>query len=164
MKITSLTYIILLIAVLCWCSMILLAPLAAHYGYVQVADLLYTMFGRGCHQLDSHSFHLYGEKLGVCARCSAIYFGFLLGIVLYPLFRSLSDAALPHRHWLLVAVIPICVDAICTISGIHAATSVTRLFTGSIFGFIVAFIIVPGLQLAVTSFISSSRRHHACKT
>lgn len=164
MKNTSLVYCLLLVGMLLWCGMILLAPLAAYYGYSQGADILYTVFGRVCHQLDSHSLHLHGEKFGVCARCSSMYFGCLLGVVVYPLFKSFSSASFPHRRWLTIAAVPMGVDVFLTLAGIHTATNLTRLFTGGFFGFIIAFTIVPGLQLAISSLFSSSRRPHACKT
>ncbi|MGD0338569.1 MAG: DUF2085 domain-containing protein [Bacteroidota bacterium] len=164
MKDTSLIYFILLIAVLSWCGLILLAPLAAHYGYAKEAELIYTMFGRVCHQLDSHSLHIGGEKLGVCERCSAIYFSFLFGVVLYPISRRLSGATLLHRRWLLIASIPMCVDVFLSIAGGYTATLLTRLFTGGIFGFILALIIIPELLPAISSPLLSLRRHHAYKT
>ncbi len=164
MKNPFITYSIFLAAVFLWCGMILLAPLASYSGFAREANFLYTFFSRVCHQFDSHSLHLCGEKLGVCARCSAMYFGFFLGIVVYPLFRPLSDASLPHRRWFVIAAIPMCFDVFLATFGIHPATLLTRLFTGGVFGFIIAFTIIPGLIMAVSSLSSSSARHYADKT
>jgi uncharacterized membrane protein len=164
MKTTSLIYLIILVAVVIWCSLILLAPLASSHGYPQTSQFLYTVFGRICHQLDSHSLRLGGEKLGVCARCSAIYFGFLLGVIAYPMIRFISNTLVSHRRWILLAGIPMCVDVFLAAAGIHQTTVLTRLCTGSIFGFLIAFTIVPGLSQALSSFLSSQRRHHAYKT
>jgi uncharacterized membrane protein len=164
MKTTSIIYLIILVAVVIWCSLILLAPLASMHGYPQVSHVLYTIFGRICHQFDSHSLHIGGEKVGVCARCSAVYFGFLFGVMMYPLLRSLSTPSLPHRRWILLAAVPMCADVILSIAGIHQTTVVTRLCTGSIFGILIAFTIVPGLSQAVSSFFPSHRRRHAYKT
>ncbi len=164
MKTPSLIYLGILVAVIIWCILILLAPLASSHGYPQTSQFLYTVFGRICHQVDSHSLHIGGEKFGVCARCSAIYFGFLLGVIAYPMIRFISNTSVSHRRWLLLAGIPICVDVFLTITGIHHATVLTRLCTGSIFGFLIAFTIVPGLSQALSSFLPSQRRHHAYKT
>jgi uncharacterized membrane protein len=35
-----------------------------------------------CHQIPARSWHLAGEPLGVCIRCTAISFGFLTGLIL----------------------------------------------------------------------------------
>jgi uncharacterized membrane protein len=164
MKTTSLRYVIILIAVTLWCSLILLAPLASLHGYPQTSKVLYTVFGRICHQADSHSLHIAGEKFGVCARCSAIYFGFLLGVILSPMVRFIPDTSVSHRRWLLLAGIPMCVDVILSAAGVHQTTVVTRVCTGSIFGFLLAFIVVPGLSQALSFFLPTQRRHHAYKT
>ena len=164
MKTPSLIYLGILVAVVLWCSLILLAPLASSHGYPQVSQVLYSVFGRICHQYDSHSLHIDGEKFGVCARCSAVYFGFLVGVIMVPLLRLPTLSSAPHRRWIFIAAIPMCVDVVLSLAGIHQTTVITRLCTGSFFGILIAFTIVPGLSHAVSSFFPSSRRRHAYKT
>ena len=58
-----------------WCLAIVSAPLF---------DLpaVYLFFSRLCHQLPGRSWHIHGEQLAVCIRCTSIYLGFLAGLVL----------------------------------------------------------------------------------
>ena len=58
-----------------WCLAILAAPLLGSFP-------LYAFFSFICHQLPDRSWHLGGEPLGVCIRCTAISFGFLFGLLL----------------------------------------------------------------------------------
>ena len=64
--------LVLLTAV--WCVAILAAPLLRSLP-------LYGFFSILCHQLPDRSWHLNGEPLGVCIRCTAISFGFLFGLL-----------------------------------------------------------------------------------
>jgi uncharacterized membrane protein len=63
------TYIALLAAATLWCVSIVAAPLLG-------LSWIYSLFSRICHQDPSRSWHLAGEPLAVCIRCTSIYFGF----------------------------------------------------------------------------------------
>ena len=56
-----------------WCAGIIAAPLLRHAGH-DGAALMYGFYGRVCHQLTARSWHIAGEPLAVCVRCSAMYF------------------------------------------------------------------------------------------
>lgn len=49
-----------------------------------------------CHQLDERSFHVDGHRLPLCARCSGMYLGAVLGIVYLALTQPRS-AGMPPR-------------------------------------------------------------------
>jgi len=63
------TYIALLAAATLWCVSIVAAPLLG-------LPWVYSLFSRICHQNPSRSWHIVGEPLAVCIRCTSIYFGF----------------------------------------------------------------------------------------
>ena len=63
------TYIALLAAATLWCVSIVAAPLLG-------LSWIYSLFSRICHQDPPRSWHLAGEPLAVCIRCTSIYFGF----------------------------------------------------------------------------------------
>jgi len=126
-----------------WCIGIFAAPLLKHAGWTQGADMLYSFFSHVCHQDDARSFHIEGEKIGVCIRCSAIYFGFLSGLIAMPLLRILNRKNFPATGFFLVAVIPMIVDVVFSITGIHTSTPITRVITGAFFGISMVWIIVP---------------------
>jgi uncharacterized membrane protein len=126
-----------------WCIGILTAPLLKHAGWTQSADMLYSFFSRVCHQDDARSFHIEGEKIGVCIRCSAIYFGFFLGLITLPLSRVLKRKNVPAMGFFLFAVLPMVVDAVLNTTGIHASTPMTRVITGALFGMSMPWFVVP---------------------
>jgi uncharacterized membrane protein len=138
-------YGICLILVALWCSLILAAPFFQSLSSQTqpVAAVLYRFFARICHQLDERSFHLNGEPWAVCIRCSAIYGGFLLGLLLVPVLRGVHAKNPPARRWLLVAALPMVVDVSLNLAGIHESTSFTRGCTGLLLGGIAPFYIMP---------------------
>ncbi len=136
------TYLTALVGAMIWCGAILLAPVLAA-SHNPLAQVLYEFFRPLCHQIDQRSLHLDGAPLAVCARCSAIYGAFLIGIALYPLLRPLDRPALPGRRWLLAAALPMVLDVAAAFSGLHESTPVTRLITGALLGFALAWFCLP---------------------
>ena len=63
------TYVALLAASTLWCAAIIAAPMF-HLPWV------YALFSRICHQDPTRSWHVAGEPLAVCIRCTSIYFAF----------------------------------------------------------------------------------------
>jgi len=58
-----------------WCGAILLAPAAA-------LESVYAFFSLICHQLPDRTWHIDGHPLAVCIRCTSIYGGFLVALIL----------------------------------------------------------------------------------
>ena len=133
------------IVILCglWLVLIVAAPFLAALGHPagNVSSRLYAFFSQICHQEESRSLHLFGRKLAVCARCTAIYSCFFIGILIHPLVRSLRRLR-PPVQWA-VALVPILVDVCCDVTGIHASTMVTRIVTGSHFGIVAGVMLMP---------------------
>ena len=148
MEFNKRTYLVFLALVAAWCGGILLAPIldAVHRG---AASMLYSFYSPICHQIDGRSFHIFGEKLGVCARCSSIYFSFLLSLLIYPHLKKVTSPSLPKTHWVALAVLPMVIDVLLTFTGIHSSTLMTRAFTGALFGFILPFYLLPPLLEAI---------------
>ena len=71
-----------------WCLAIVAAPFF-HFTPI------YLIFSAVCHQLPARSWHIDGEPLAVCIRCTSIYFGFLAGLL------TLST---PNARWLKIAL------------------------------------------------------------
>jgi uncharacterized membrane protein len=152
----SLSYRIILVAALFWCALLLLPPVLASVfpSAPAISHGLYTLFSRICHQYDERSLHLLGHKLGVCGRCAAIYFGFLLGTLLQPRFRiigRLSDAA----AWAIAAG-PMALDVLLDAVGLHASTLTTRLVSGGMFGILAAFLLLPHLIEGMTQLFHAT--------
>jgi uncharacterized membrane protein len=91
----------LVIGAAVWCLAIFSAP---------VFDLgpLYAFFSSICHQLPDRSWHIHGQPLAVCIRCTAIYIGFLAGLLFLEkpvVSRFMKAAAITGLQWLLALVI-----------------------------------------------------------
>ncbi|HCA81378.1 MAG TPA: hypothetical protein DEP53_16740 [Bacteroidetes bacterium] len=153
MTLTHRTYLVVVLLVAAWCGGILLAP-ALSGSMPGVSSALYACYEPICHQIDARSFHSDGGKLAVCARCSSIYFTFLLALIAYPLFRRLSEQSLPSRFWIVVAIGPMVVDVTLNFLGLHGSTLLTRAVSGGLFGLIVPWYIIPVLVEAVSQLRS----------
>lgn len=131
-------------------SLIVSAPLFAANGHITTAENIYHSFRFLCHQLPERSFFISGHKLAVCSRCTGLYFGATLTLLLYPLLKSFRVSHAPHRKWLIAAAIPLAIDFMLTFLGIWENTHTTRFVTGFILGSVVVFYVMPGvIELSV---------------
>ena len=134
------------IVTLLFVSLIVIAPILAAQEHDSIALAIYTAFSKFCHQIPERSFEIAGHPLAVCARCTGIYFGFAVGVLVYPLVRSLKRTDAPGRVWLLVALVPTAIDFSLGFFGILENTHLSRLLTGALTGGVTAFYVVPGLM------------------
>lgn len=126
-------------------TLIAAAPLAAANNHSALALSIYRPFGTFCHQLPERSYFIAGHPLAVCARCTGLYGGFALLLVLYPLTRPLSSTLLPRPMWLFLAAAPLAVDFLLTLFGIWDNTHSSRLLTGMLLGGVTVFYVMPGI-------------------
>lgn len=145
------TYVVIAGGVILWCAAIFLAPLfvAGSGPQEYIGRILYEFFHRICHQLDDRSFHIAGEPLAVCMRCTSIYIAFVSGTLAYPLFRTLDSQKLPSRIWLGAAMLPLLIDVCAGLAGFYAGNATGRMITGSLFGLVLPFYIIPAIIEAV---------------
>jgi len=141
--------------VLIFVGLTALAPLALGYGHESSANILYEMFGRVCHQNPERAFYVGGHPLAVCARCTGIYLGFAMGVLAYPIVRSLRRVDAPARKWLIWAAVPTVLDFSLGFLGILENSHLSRWATGALLGGAAAFYVVPGL---VDLSLMASRR------
>jgi uncharacterized membrane protein len=138
-------WLIVASATILFVLLIVVAPLAASTNHGRVALTIYRSFSVLCHQLPERSFFIAGHQLAVCSRCTGIYVGFALALLLYPLIRSLRTTVTPPRKWLLLAAVPILIDFSLTFFGVWENTHTSRLFTGLILGGVSLFYVMPGI-------------------
>jgi Predicted membrane protein len=161
---------ILLAAVFFWCAAITATPfLASHDGAASVlASFSYRFFSHVCHQLDSRSFHVDGNKFAVCIRCFSIYTTFFLGIVFFPKIERTKLAAVSPRVLLAFSALPMAIDVALAGLGISESTVLTRIVTGSLFGLALSIILTPDLEEIVSTILlqlkNISRTYYAAKT
>lgn len=145
-------YAILLLVSFAWLGLLMAPPKLMAEGYTLSAMILYRSLSAICHQIPTRSFYLFGFPLGVCSRCTGIYIGFVLGLMLYPFVRNLRDAAMPPRRWLILAGLPMLIDFGGGLFGLFNNTFVSRSATGALAGAVAAFYILPGFISTFRNF------------
>lgn len=95
-----------------------------------------------CHQLAERSFHLLGEPLAVCQRCTGLYAGFALGVVVWPQLRRLGGWLAANPRWVLAFLLPLGIDWALQ------NTPLSRFATGLVAGFPVALLALLALPNA----------------
>lgn len=137
-----------------WNLLFLLPPVLPH----SFAEPLYRFFGPICHQIPERSIHAFGAPMAVCSRCFGIYFGLLVGVAIYPIWRGAQITEPISRVWLFLALVPIGIDWSLTFFGIWENTHLSRFVTGSILGAVCATYIVPAAIEIVWSFSKAQAR------
>lgn len=132
-------------------GLIVAAPLAQAHNHLDFASAIYRAFSYVCHQIPERSFHFAGHKFGVCSRCTGLYSGFALAVLVYPLTRSLKRTDTPRIVWLILAAAPLAIDFSLTYFGIWSNTHLSRSSSGALLGATAVFYIVPGLIELSTS-------------
>lgn len=126
-------------------SLIFVAPVAAANGHPALAEVIYHGFGVFCHQRPDRSYFIEGHKLAVCSRCTGLYGGFAVTLLLYPLLRSLRNNVNPPREYLFLAAVPLGIDFSLTFFGFWENTHTSRLLTGALLGSVAVFYVMPGI-------------------
>jgi uncharacterized membrane protein len=134
-----------LAVVVVWTALILFAPLSASYGAESVSRPIYTFFSYICHQRPERSFFVLEHQFGVCSRCFGVYFGLVLGFIIYPLWRRIDEIDPLARFWLILSLVPIGIDWSLTAFGIWENSHLSRFITGLILGVACATFIVPAI-------------------
>ncbi len=145
----------LLVCSLAWLGLIFAAPSLMARRNVIASIMVYQAFSVICHQIPERSFLIGGFPLGVCSRCTGIYAGFLLGLFFYPIVRNLSAATFPERRWLVFAAIPLSIDFAVGLIGVFNNNLFSRTVTGLLFGIVLVYYILPGLQYRTDNAVST---------
>jgi len=143
-RIVFLTLLITVLVYPLWLGGILLAPYLRSRSSPW-ASLVYALYSPVCHQVTDRSLFCFGQPLTVCARCSGIYLGFLLGLGLFPLLRRRGTLALPSARAFLLVSAPIVLDTAANFLGLWRTPGALRLITGILWGTILPFYFIPGI-------------------
>lgn len=99
-----------------------------------VGDIVDALFFLVCHRLPERTLSLAGEAMPLCSRCSGIFAGLALGMLVAWPRLSLRHARLA----LLGAGLVMLVDVIAQDVGLHPLWHTTRLGTGALLGYLAA--------------------------
>jgi uncharacterized membrane protein len=144
------------------CGAIAFPPIWIHSGHGSdfASSAGYFFFSGVCHQIPARSFHVWGEPLAVCARCTGVYAGFLAGVLMFPLIpkgqvhrgdvprgqvRKRLERDFPPAWILGVALLPATADFALGHFGLYDSGNVLRLVTGLIPGTAASFFIIPAV-------------------
>lgn len=140
-----------------WALLIVVPAILAANGQQGFAAPLYTFFSAICHQMEDRTFHFDGHPFAVCSRCFGVYFGLLVGLLIYPLWRRIDDIEPLPRKWLILSIVPMGIDWSLTIFDIWENTFATRFITGLVLGIACATYIIPALVEIFRNFTFSRR-------
>ena len=146
-------------------------PLAA--GVVFFAFLMYApegLLGKAdaigyavCHRIDVRSFHIGARALPLCARCTGMYLGALLGLVFLGLTGG-RRAGLPDRKMMILLgafVVAFAIDGsnsylyllkelgngpFSQVPNLYVPNNTLRLLTGTGMGLVIAAVLVPAIN------------------
>lgn len=88
-----------------WWALVVAPPFAGAYG-----DLVHWLLHPVCHQIPERSFHLLGEPLAACHRCTGLYAGFTLGVLVWPWLPGFAARLAANPRWVAVFFVPLLVD------------------------------------------------------
>ena len=122
----------LVAACVAWWALVMAPPFAEAY-----ADLLRWLLHPVCHQIPERSFHLFGEPLAACHRCTGLYAGCTLGVLLWPWLPAFAARLSANPRWIAVFFMPLVVDWALVWN-----TPATRFVTGMVAGLPVALLLL----------------------
>ena len=144
-------YAAVLVACMMWCALFVSVPFLAGGNALmrKFAVIITLFFSPVCHQAASRSFHLMGYPLAVCIRCSSIYAGFLVGLIIYPIVRRFDNHRFPSRWILIVGILPSILDFLLFGLLLDVQLPLFRAIAGIILGSIIAFYVMPAVFNAI---------------
>ena len=119
---------LLIVCTAVWCLAIVAVPL------LDLAPLA-LFFSTICHQLPARSWHLLGEPLGLCIRCTSISLGFLCGLFLL---------RIPNVRWFKLAIVITVLEWLVALTVIDSET--LRALSGLMLGAVAAPIVRAGVE------------------
>lgn len=112
-----------------------------------------------CHRIAERSFHVHGEQLPLCARCTGIYLGVMIGIAFFAARGRVRANRFPALRWLLPLLAlggTIAIDGINSYlslfefyTPIYQPHNTLRLFTGLVAGAAMITVVLPVFNATV---------------
>jgi uncharacterized membrane protein len=107
-----------------------------------------------CHGIVSRCLVLFGAPMPICARCTAIYGGILIGVLLLRLLPELRERT--ARTVLIAAALPMAIDGGTQLLRLRESTNLLRVGTGLAFGTALAIWLLSGLQVPSAPGVDTS--------
>jgi len=81
-----------------------------------------------CHGIPHRCLFLFGTRMPICARCTAIYIGLIAGIAAFLLAPWLHERLLRAAMW--IALLPMAADGLTQLVRLRESTNTLRIATG----------------------------------
>ncbi|WP_160692888.1 DUF2085 domain-containing protein [Clostridium sp. C2-6-12] len=81
-----------------------------------------------CHRMPERSFFFRGRQFPICARCTGILIGYIIGILYIIFYNKLGYT------FELILMVPLLIDGIGQYKGYFVSTNIRRLITGILGG------------------------------
>lgn len=94
-----------------------------------------------CHRIPSRSFFYKGVQFPICARCTGIYVGYIIGIFIVGFY------SLPPFVYALILTIPMIIDGTGQLFRKWISNNLRRLLTGILGGIGIVYIFIHGVLL-----------------
>ena len=105
-----------------------------------------------CHQKIDRTLSLLGEPMAVCSRCSGLYFGAALAVLLAALIPR--PLRWPNRIWFFAGLAPTAIDAVLPWVGLPQLSLVPRHFVAWPGGFAVGWFLALGVAALVSTDVT----------
>ena len=136
--------ILLFILLLIWCAGIIFPPVSPDFaGKLVITQILNYTYSLVCHQTNSALEHFDNNHLLVCTRCTGLYFGALLFIILLIVKPFKVKRGLKPFFFLST---PLIADAIAIRMGIYNYSATFTFITGFVCGAIIIIYIINALE------------------
>jgi len=142
-KTEKVIYTIFFVLISIWCLSALAVPALMALGQKGLAMGFWKISGLGCHQKAERSFYIFGWQMGLCIRCTAIYFSMWLTTILYPLIRK----RYPNLSlWIMILLVaPMVLDILTEkYIGFRSSLNLTKFVTGVVFGASLPYYLISG--------------------
>ena len=140
----TLVKLLLFFLLLFWCAGIIFPPVSPDFaGKLVITEILNYAYSLVCHQTDSVLLHLDNNHLLVCTRCTGLYFGALIFILLSIVKPFKVNRGLKPFFFFSA---PLILDAIAIRLGIYNYSAAFTFVTGFMFGAITIIYIINTLK------------------
>jgi len=108
------------------------------------SPMLRLLFRPACHGIPSRCLTIWNTPMPICARCTAIYAGLFVGLLMFFVAPWLNEKF--ARWTLYVAAVPMGIDGVTQLLRLRESTNSLRIATGSIAGFAFGYWILSAIE------------------
>ncbi len=113
-----------------------------------------AIFRLVCHGIPSRCLLLFGVPMPICARCTAIYGGLIIGALLFRLIPEMRETT--ARIVVALAALPMAIDGGTQLLRLRESTNGLRLETGLVAGIAIALWVLTAAEARSATVVHSS--------